>query len=313
MTAGERGLPILPRGTRVVTRVEAHTIGARAPVAPHSVGELVEVPADATHSYRVRFVDGSEARLLRAEFAILKAHRSHERAAPASPLDDHELARFVIFRVVVGSRAYGLETESSDWDRRGIYLPPANRHWSLAGVPEQLEDDATQECYWELQKFLELALKANPNILECLWTPLVEHATPLARELVAQRRIFLSQLAYATYNGYVLSQFKRIEQGLRANGEVRWKVVMHLVRLLESGIGILRDGEVPVHVGARRDELLAIKRGEVGWDDVNRRRLALHEEFDRALRATKLPERPDYAAADAYLVHARRSALELTP
>ena len=26
-------------------------------------------------------------------------------------------------------------------------------------------------------------LKANPNILECLYTPLVEHATPLAQEL----------------------------------------------------------------------------------------------------------------------------------
>jgi uncharacterized protein len=41
-------------------------------------------------------------------------------------------------------------------------------HWSLYGVPEQLENDATQEVYWELQKFLLLSLKANPNVLECL-------------------------------------------------------------------------------------------------------------------------------------------------
>jgi hypothetical protein len=53
-------------------------------------------------------------------------------------------------------------------------------------------------------------------VLECLWSPLVEHATPLARELLALRGAFLSKLAYATYNGYVLSQFKKIEQGLRA-------------------------------------------------------------------------------------------------
>ena len=45
----------------------------------------------------------------------------------------------------------------SDIDRRGIYLPPADLHWSLYGVPEQLENDDTQEAYWEVQKFLVLA------------------------------------------------------------------------------------------------------------------------------------------------------------
>ena len=80
----------------------------------------------------------------------------------------------VIYRCVIGSRAYGLEDAESDTDRRGIYLPPAELHWSLYGVPEQLENEATQEAYWEIQKFLVLALKANPNVLECLYTPLVE-------------------------------------------------------------------------------------------------------------------------------------------
>ena len=83
-------------------------------------------------------------------------------------------------------------------------------------MPEQLENDATQETYWELRKFLILALKANPNILECLYTPLIEHAAPLAKELLAMRESFLSKLVYQTYNGYVMSQFKKLEQDLRA-------------------------------------------------------------------------------------------------
>ena len=91
----------------------------------------------------------------------------------------------VILRCVVGSRAYGLEREGSDTDRRGVYLPPAALHWSLAGAPPQLQNEATQEVYWELQKFIALALKANPNVLECLYTPLVETATPLGEELLA--------------------------------------------------------------------------------------------------------------------------------
>src|SRR5487761_1207931 len=66
---------------------------------------------------------------------------------------------------------------------------------SLFSVPEQLENEETQEAYWELQKFLVMALKANPNVLECLYSPLVETATPLAKELLAIIRHFADVIA----------------------------------------------------------------------------------------------------------------------
>jgi hypothetical protein len=84
---------------------------------------------------------------------------------------------------------------------------------------------------------------------------------------------------------------------------------MHLIRLLLSGIGVLRDGSVPVRVDTHRDRLLAIRRGEVPWDDVEHWRLDLHQEFNAAFETTKLPERPDYERANAFLIHARRRAL----
>ena len=210
---------------------------------------------------------------------------------------------------MIGSQAYGLADAASDVDRRGVYLPPAELHWSLYGVPEQLENDATQEAYWEIQKFLVLALKANPNVLECLYTPLVEKATPLAEELLAMRSVFLSRLVYQTYNGYVMSQFKKMQADIRNHGKVKWKHVMHLIRLLLSGVGVLREGFVPVRVDAHRDRLLAIRRGDVPWEEVEAWRLALHREFNAAFEATRLPERPDYERANAFLVRARRLAL----
>ena len=118
----------------------------------------------------------------------------------------------------MGSRAYGLAHEGSDVDVRGVYLPPAELHWSLYGVPEQLEDRDAEVVFWEMQKFVVLALKANPNILECLYTPLVEHVSPVARELLEERHRFLSRVVYQTYNGYVMSQFKRLEQDFRTTG-----------------------------------------------------------------------------------------------
>jgi predicted nucleotidyltransferase len=125
---------------------------------------------------------------------------------------------------------------------------------------KQLERQETQECYWELEKFLRLALRANPNVLECLYTPLVEEKSQLAEELLVMRDCFLTKQVYQTYNGYVMSQFKKLGQDLRNKGAIRWKHAMHLVRLLLSGITILLEGIVPVQVGRHRDQLLAMPR-----------------------------------------------------
>jgi uncharacterized protein len=111
----------------------------------------------------------------------------------------------------------------------------------------------------------------------------------------------------------VMSQFKKLQADLRNKGEVKWKHVMHLVRLLLAGIVVLREGHVPVAVGEHRERLLAIRRGEIPLDEVERWRLELHHQFDAAVEATMLPERPDYAAANAFLLKARRSALAESP
>jgi hypothetical protein len=295
---------VLPPGTQVVSRVAVHDAGGAVRYPAGAVGTVVDAPEDAGGVYRVRFPDGQEAEIGRADLSIRK---HDQRAGMADPATGFDPAAYIIYRCVVGSRAYGLDTTASDTDRRGIYLPPARHHWSLRGVPEQWENEATQECYWELEKFLVLALKANPNVLECLYTPLVESVQPPATEVLAAREAFLSQLVYQTYNGYVMSQFRKLEQDLRTKGTLKWKHAMHLIRLLLAGITVLREGYVPVQVGDRRDALLAIRRGEVSWAEVNAWRLALHKEFDAALAGTRLPERPDYARADALLIRARRA------
>jgi len=216
----------------------------------------------------------------------------------------------VIYRCVIGSRAYGLDDEASDTDRRGIYLPPAELHWSLYGVPEQLENDETQEVYWELQKFIVLALKANPNVLECLYSPIVEDITPLGEELLSMREAFLSKLVFQTFSGYVASQFKKMQTDIRNQGRVKWKHVMHLIRLLLSGTHVLRDGTMIVDVGPHRDQLLAIKRGEMPFADADAWRKELQHDFESAFQITTLPDRPDYERANAFLVDARRRAIE---
>ena len=122
------------------------------------------------------------------------------------------------------------------------------------------------------------------------------------------RSIFLSRLVHVTYNGYVMSQFKKLEQDLRARGTIKWKHAMHLIRLLLSGVTVLREGMVPVQVSEYRDRLLAIRAAEMPWEEVNVWRLDLHRQFDEAFATTQLPEQPDYARVNAFLIKARRNA-----
>jgi predicted nucleotidyltransferase len=301
---------IYSAGTQVVVLKSVQGSNGQVAHPAGAVGVIVRSPQDRHHSYRVRFVDDFEVALHHDNLMLLAEYKQGAINDTNQVLSTHGLFDRVIYRCVVGSRAFGLGTEESDTDRRGIYLPSADLHWSLYGVPEQLENERTEECYWELQKFLVMALKGNPNILECLYTPLVEFVTPLGQELLAMREAFLSRLVYQTYNGYVMSQFKRMQADLRNQGKLKPKHVMHLIRLLLSGIHVLREGFVPVDVGQHRERLFAIKNEAMAWDDIEAWRKQLHAEFDRALEETALPERPDYERANDFLVRARRLAVE---
>jgi predicted nucleotidyltransferase len=301
-------------GTQVVSLVEVRGTNNSLVHPRGAVGVVTRTPASVEEKkFLVRFPDGFEASLVRDQFDVLKHFKDRLPGAGTTP--GFDLEQFIIYRCVVGSRAYGLDNDESDTDRRGIYLAPAEMQWSLFGAPEQFEDNATQSCFWELQKFLAMALKANPNILECLYSPMVEKATPLGEELLALRQQFLSQMIFQTFNGYAMSQFKQIEQDMRNQGEVGWKHAMHLLRLLLTGAATLRTGRLPVRVEAHRERLLSVKHGELSWSEVAASRKELHLDFERALAETKLPERPDYEAANGFLIKARRemaSAIETT-
>lgn len=297
---------ILPTGTQVVTRSPIRDSDGREIRQSGAVAVVVQAPADPEHRYRVRFADGDTALLRRHELEVFS---HHQKDAIGSGNED-DLFQHVIYRAIVGSRAYGLDDEGSDVDVRGVFLPPAHRHWSLAGVPEMIERPGADECYWELERFLVLALKGNPNILEVLFTPLVEHCSGPGRRLLEIRDAFLSRFIHKTYAGYALSQFRRLEKTMNGAGEIRWKHAMHLLRLLLSGAHALRTGSLMVDVTDYRDRLLAVRRGELSWAEVDAWRADLQVAFDESVRSSPLPERPDYEQANAFLLDARRSMVD---
>ncbi len=234
--------------------------------------------------------------------------------APMRESLGHDLVReHTVYACVMGSRAFGLATDGSDTDRRGVFVAPTPLFWRLDKPPTHVTGPREEEFSWEIERFCSLALRANPNLLECLHSPLVEHADATGRELLELRDAFLSRRVEASFRGYAEQQLGRLEADIRRDGAPRWKHAMHLLRLLTSCRDLLRTGTLTVDVGEQREELLAVRRGEVGWEEVRGRMRTLHDEVDAAAARTPLPAEPDRARVEDFLVRVRRASAEDAP
>lgn len=301
---------VYPAGSQVVlkcTKPTASEDGESAFKKAGSVGVVIKCPPHNGEPYLVRFSDDTTTSATVNELVLRREEVDNLLAGESDP---NEYRPFIFYKCQVGSKAFGLANESSDDDIRGIFLAPAEKLWSLYEVPEQLEfnDGQLDEVFWELEKFLRLALKANPNILETLWSPMVIEASPLADELRGIRKAFLSRHLYKTYSGYALSQFRRMKNSFLKTGSFKHKHAMHLIRLLHSGTSALKTGEIMLDVSEFRSELLKVRNGHYSFDEVEAMAKKLEKEFADAFDKTNLPEQPDFETVDQFLIKARRSA-----
>ena len=138
-----------------------------------------------------------------------------------------------------------------------------------------------------------------------LWSPLITHVTPDGAALLDARGAFLSRRVAQTYGNYARDQLTRVAARRTRTGETNHKQAMHMLRLLVAGAHVLRTGEVLVDVTHLRPRLLAVKRGEVPWDEVTAWAGRLQDDLAAAAGSTRLPERPDTDRIDRVLVAVR--------
>jgi predicted nucleotidyltransferase len=145
-----------------------------------------------------------------------------------------DLKAHTILMVLSGSRAYGMQTEASDVDVKGVCIPPveyrngflhnfeqADKPGSMSVFYDCLNDEEKaladkgdyEGSVYEIRKFFKLATDNNPNILDVLFCrdEEVRHITPLGRKLRDNRHKFLSTRCRWTFAGYAKAQLKRIE------------------------------------------------------------------------------------------------------
>ena len=119
----------------------------------------------------------------------------------------------IIFRCISGSNLYGTNTPLSDIDERGVFIPDEKYFYGFLNRVEQFEDKKSDTTYFEIRKFMQLAMNNNPNILELLFVPKDKWLQwSVDWSLIHKHRdLFVSKKSKFTFSGYAHSQFNRIK------------------------------------------------------------------------------------------------------
>lgn len=232
-----------------------------------------------------------------------------------------------VYLTVMGSVAYGVSSDSSDYDVYGVAIPPKTTLFPhLAGVIPGFGYQGERFDQWQqhhivdpsalgghgreydfqlfnIVKYFQLAMDNNPNIIDSLFTPVtcVLHSTGVGNLMREHRRLFLHKGCWSKLRGYAFSQLHKMQtkdpQGKRK--ELRdahgfdSKYGYHLVRLLLEAEQILETGDLDLQKD--NEFLKAIRRGEYGEEQIReffaRKEKALDELHARStLRAA--PDEP---------------------
>lgn len=220
----------------------------------------------------------------------------------------------IILEGVTGSTAYGLNTENSDVDIKGVYLLPTKEILRIGFDIQHttIDNNDPDWVYHEVGKFMKLVISGNPTVTELLYLDEYTSLSPIGKMLIDNRDAFLSTSAVMNaYRGYAFSQAKRLnnrtEQGLDgydSSLKNRFaKHTRHMWRLLEQCEQLLKTGTLTVRLTPdQRDECFAL--GEKSASEVVD--YFMHRDAEIAEIKSVLPESPDYDKLNNILYEIRR-------
>jgi uncharacterized protein len=123
-------------------------------------------------------------------------------------IEDLRNKGLIILECISGSRAYGLDTPTSDTDIKGVFILPKEEFYGLTYTP-QVNNETNDIVFYEFGRFMELLSLNNPNILELLNTPesAIIYKHPFLNKIKSE--LILSKLCNNTFGKFALSQIKK--------------------------------------------------------------------------------------------------------
>lgn len=118
----------------------------------------------------------------------------------------------LIFLTVVGSRAYGIHHEESDYDKAGVMIPPSKYFFGLDKFEQFRDFPGEDKVIYDIRKAVSLISDNNPNMLDLLFCPerCIIKMEQSWETMVENRELFISKKCRHTYSGYAFAQLKRI-------------------------------------------------------------------------------------------------------
>ncbi|WP_346539638.1 nucleotidyltransferase domain-containing protein [Micromonospora sp. DPT] len=215
---------------------------------------------------------------------------------------------------IVGSVAYGLAGPGSDTDRIGVFAAPTVAFHGLHPPRESVVTTDPDVTLHEAGKYAKLALSGNPTATELMWLPddCYETRTEFGERLIAIRSAFLSAPRVRdAYLGYATQQFRKLTtRDLSQVGGRRRsaKHARHLARLLHQGRVLYATGVLEIRL-TDPEWFRAFGERVAGGalDEAEALVTAAQRDFD-SIR-TPLPERPDEATVEGWLLDMRAAHL----
>ncbi len=249
----------------------------------------------------------------------------------------------MIIKTLAGSRAYGLETEGSDWDFHGVYATPTSKLLSIGPTPAtsvwQSGDTADDFQSWELGHFLHLATKCNPTVLETFVAPVVVSEDPtlilsygmdiappppgapyaltigeglraLFPYVLARKRVFDAFRGYAHNQRAKLFSKPDDPTAPQPTGRA-WKFATQYLRVLLQGERLLLTGELVLDMtryGIMNGApfLMDVRNGKFSMGHVIDKAAELEAKLKEAYEDSDMQEEPDLDAVNDFLLKVRR-------
>lgn len=143
----------------------------------------------------------------------------------------------IIFLTLGGSYSYGTNVETSDVDIRGCAL---NSRSDLLGLSnfEQVVHTGTDTTVYSFNKLVSLLLNCNPNTIEMLGCRPEQYmvCTDIGREMIENRKLFLSKRAVNSFGGYANQQLRRLENALARDKLPQARKEEHILNSMKSAV-----------------------------------------------------------------------------
>ena len=155
---------------------------------------------------------------------------------------NEHLGNNIIMLGIAGSYSYGTNNENSDIDIRGITL---NRKSDLIGMTsfEQYIDDNTDTCIYSFNKIINLLLNCNPNTIELLGLKQDHYLylNDIGKELINNKKLFLSKRAIQSFGGYASAQLRRLQNALARDSYPQEEKEKHIYNSVKNAINTFND------------------------------------------------------------------------